>query len=360
MQQQSLIEPSSELNRLRETLGIELPNIDGARMDAKQFRSRFEAAVFGLTSADTSVVVFGSLARDEFTERSDVDWTLLIDGFADPKHLDLAREVKGILKSMEANEPGQEGVFGNLAFSHDIIHQIGGEDDTNSNTTKRILLILESCPIGRRDSFNRVLNHVLSRYIEEDSRFLRRDAALQVPRFLLNDFARYWRTMAVDFAHKRRARAGAGMSIRNIKLRMSRKLIFVSGLLGCFSVHLLLGEAEKSALLAADDPSQEFVRHLRRVFAQTPLEILAAVINRHDHLRPIGKKLFAAYDQFLGALRDPSKRAHLNSLTPGTADKDSLFEELRAGSHEFRDALLELFFDEKTGLARLTRAYGVF
>jgi predicted nucleotidyltransferase len=360
MQPQFLIEPPSELHRLCETLGIELPSINGARLDAQRFRSHFDAAVFGLTSEDTSIVVFGSLARDEFTDGSDVDWTLLVDGVADPKHLDLARQVKGILKSMEAKEPGQEGVFGNLAFSHDIVHQIGGEDDSNSNTTKRILLILESHPIGRRDSFDRVLSHVLNRYIGEDPRFLQPDARFQVPRFLLNDFARYWRTMAVDFAHKRRTRGGTGMAIRNIKLRMSRKLIFVSGLLGCFSVHLLLPDEEKAAVLAADNPSQEFVRHLRHVFAQTPLEILAGVVNRHNHLGPLGKKLFSAYDEFLGALRDPSKRAHLDSLAPGAAEGDPLFQELRARSHEFRDALLELFFDEKTGLAQLTRTYGVF
>ena len=358
--EQSINEPPSVLIQLRTTLGIELPNIDGACMDAQRFRHRFEEGVFGLTSDDTSIVVFGSLARDEFTEGSDVDWTVLIDGVADPKHLEIARQVKGILESMEAKEPGQEGVFGNLAFSHDIVHQIGGEDDSNSNTTKRILLILESHPIGRRDSFDRVLNHVLSRYVSEDPRFLKRGAQFQVPRFLLNDFARYWRTMAVDFAHKRRTRGGTGMAVRNIKLRMSRKLIFVSGLLGCFSAHLLLSDKERSALLAADNPSREFVGHLRRIFSQTPLEILAAVVNRHSHLGLIGTRLFRAYDEFLGALRDPSKRLHLDFLAPSSAETDALFQELRERTHEFRDALLDLFFDEKTGLAQLTRTYGVF
>jgi len=57
--------------------------------------------------------------------------------------------------------------LGKLAFSHEIIHQIGGEDDTNSNTTKRILLLLESAPIGRHDASDRVLDSVLSRYILE-------------------------------------------------------------------------------------------------------------------------------------------------------------------------------------------------
>jgi hypothetical protein len=31
--------------------------------------------------------------------------------------------------------------------SHDIVHEIGGEDDTNSNTTRRVLLLLESNPL---------------------------------------------------------------------------------------------------------------------------------------------------------------------------------------------------------------------
>jgi hypothetical protein len=34
--------------------------------------------------------MFGNAS--EFTSGSDVDWTVLIDGFANPKHLDIARE----------------------------------------------------------------------------------------------------------------------------------------------------------------------------------------------------------------------------------------------------------------------------
>lgn len=360
MQQLMIDEPPSELSQLQGRLAREFNNIEDARRRARLFRERLESGLTGMTSGDVSIVVFGSLARDEFTEGSDVDWTLLIDGVADPKHLELARHVEGILAALGARPPGREGIFGNMAFSHNIIHQIGGEDDTNSNTTRRILLILESKPLGRHDAFDRVLNQILTRYIAEEGRFLQSTARFHVPRFLLNDFARYWRTMAVDFAYKRRTRGGDGSAIRNIKLRMSRKLIFVSGLLTCFSLHLLMSEPERRSMLSAAYPAHEFVRHMRVQLAQTPLEILASVINKYDHLSAIGLRLFGAYDEFLGVLSDPEKRNHLDQLAPGSEDGDLAFEQLREASHSFRDALLELFFDDRTDLVQLTKTYGVF
>lgn len=41
----------------------------------------------GYTSEDTSLVVFGSLARGEWTSKSDLDWTFLIDGGANSDSL---------------------------------------------------------------------------------------------------------------------------------------------------------------------------------------------------------------------------------------------------------------------------------
>jgi hypothetical protein len=158
-----------------------------------------------------------------------------------------------------------------MAFSHNIIHQIGGQNDTNKNTTQRILLLLESAAIGKHNqAYGRVIRGVIDRYLEEDNHLLTEDASrYRVPRFLLNDIVRFWRTMAVDFASKQRDRAGDGWGLRNTKLKMSRKLIFASGLLVCFGCNLDLRLQEK---LANDkrDTKFDLVNHIREQIKLTP------------------------------------------------------------------------------------------
>lgn len=156
-------------------------------------------------------MVFGSLARGEWTSGSDLDWTYLVDGQANSDHLRIAQEIARVLKTHEDRfrSPGQTGTFGNLAFSHDIVHQIGGQADTNRNTTQRVLLLLESSAIGREvQAYERVITAVINRYLEEDNHLLTQNGTrYRVPRFFLNDIVRFWRTMAVDFASKQRDRA---------------------------------------------------------------------------------------------------------------------------------------------------------
>jgi Putative nucleotidyltransferase DUF294 len=153
-----------------------------------------------------SILVFGSIGRDELTPGSDLDWTLLVDGIADPAHLDVALAIRRKLDDVGYKQPGPEGVFGNFAFSHELIHQIGGQDDSNANTTRRILLLLEGQAIGRGDAYNRVVSAILHRYLKEDRGLWYGSSEFKVPGFLLNDIARYWGTMAVDFAYKQRTR----------------------------------------------------------------------------------------------------------------------------------------------------------
>jgi predicted nucleotidyltransferase len=351
--------PQDSLTQLQKRLGIDLKAINTARTLSDEMRRNLTARLRDVNPSDTSVVVYGSLARGEFTKGSDIDWTLLVDGFADPKHLVVVQEIDKIVREAVAKSPGREGTFGTLTFSHELVHQIGGQEDTNRNSTRRILLLLESQVLGRSEAYERVLTNLLRRYILEDTTFVQQTAKHHVPRFLMNDFARQWWTMAVDFAYKQRTRAGKGAAIRNLKLRMSRKMIYVSGLLTCFSCDRALGATQPIVDCARRGEGLDCLRSVRERL-QTPLETLSGVLLGFSHLDATARKLLMSYDGFIGMLADRSTREHLENLDPTRYETDEIFQRGRSLSHDFRDGLLELFFDTPSGLYDLTKEYGVF
>lgn len=309
-----------------------------------------------LPTDEGALVVFGSLARGEYTLGSDLDWTILIDGRADSRHVEIIRELKPRLKAAKFNVPGPTEVFGGLVFSHDLVHAIVGDEDTNKNMTRRLLLLLESRAIDARSSravHERILRAILSRYVEEDANFIvGNHGPDRIPRFLLNDVVRFWRTMAVDYANKYRARAGEKWALRNIKLRMSRKLIFVSGLLMCISWALREIDGEDENFLV-----QRLVSHLQEWTQRTPLDSLAAMVERHAP--SLASDVFDNYDAFLAILDDEEKRKLLERLGPEEAYSDGTFLEARRIATSFDRALTDLLF-ESNDIAPLVKKYGVF
>ncbi len=349
---------------LAKRAGVEWPGISACKGAAEKERAELAAVLDseGLVPADTTFVAFGSLARAEATIGSDLDWTLLVDGPADPQHVRLRQEIDKRLVELGKKEPGASGLFGGLAFSHELIHAIGGEADTNSNTTRRILLLLESCAIGPNAGVReRVVRHLFRRYVGEDSGYHRaRNWQVRVPRFLLNDIVRFWRTMAVDYAAKRRDRAGKGWALRNLKLRLSRKLIFVSGLAMCLRCQL----KPSSALTETEFEDEEQFNQVLEEFLiessnRTPQEVVASLCLDFD-ATDAGQEIFDSYQRFLEILNDEAKRERLDAMGVEEATKDSLFEEAREIGTAFQGGLTKLFFHSDDELAKATQRYGVF
>ena len=345
---------------------LELAPLPSVRKAALRVRDELDEILSSkipkYTSEDTSLVVFGSLARQEWTSASDLDWTYLIDGQANSDHLVIAQQIRKALKEHKEKfrPPGQTGTFGNMAFSHDIIHQIGGQNDTNKNTTQRILLLLESMAIGKNNqAYERVIKAVINRYLEEDNHLLTGDGTrYRVPRFLLNDIVRFWRTMAVDFASKQRDRAGEGWGLRNAKLRLSRKLLFASGLLVCFGCNL---DPRLQKQISGDqsDTKLDLVNHIGEQIKLTPLQILANAVEQYAVSKEIGEELFSAYTEFLKLVDDKNSRQELDNLRAADSRTDPTFKRVRETSQSFEHAIDLLFF-ENAELAPLTRKYGVF
>ena len=339
-----------------------------------------------LLNPDCSLVLCGSFARYEMVSGSDCDWTLLIDGVVSNQHAKIARVInRTIEKASKAGKgiksPGASGTFGNMCFSHDLVHRIGGGADSNENLTRRILMLLESRPVtlsaadSSRDVWNAVVNSILERYFEEDAHFSP-SGQRKVPRFLLNDLTRYWRTIGVDYAAKYLEQDGKKWAMRNAKLRFSRKLLFAAGMAFCFACQLkppASREQEMESLFpgweaAKEDSSAPFIASAVAFARTPPLEFLAAFVDTFvsdaDKRRAVSQKIFGAYNGWLALLEDDEARTTLEKLSHTDAAGDPTFRKVRDIGSEFASGLKLLFFnrdhDPEDEIANLSLEYVAF
>src|SRR6266571_4174840 len=110
----------SYIDTLENRLKASWPAIRKARNDTILKRQQLRDLFQNRHSPDTSIVVFGSVAREETTSSSDLDWILLIDGQSVPEHKEQEREVERELFARGFIKPGASGVFGKMVGSHDL------------------------------------------------------------------------------------------------------------------------------------------------------------------------------------------------------------------------------------------------
>lgn len=350
---------ATALETLERQVGANWSAIRAARKRTEQVVGSLSASLADLHDANCSVVVTGSLGRAEATEGSDADWVLLVDGPSDPGHAMLAREIEKRVRTIVPKEVGPTGTFGSIVASHELVHYIAGTRDSNENLTRRILLLSESRALTNEVVRARVIRNVLARYVLHDRSVRSRSGRRQViPHFLLNDVVRYWRTMASDYASKMWERSRKGWAIRNLKLRFSRKLLFVWGLLAAFA-----GELFAPPELHQVENDEEFFLMLadliRNQTDMPPLELLASVVlDAGDN--DVANDIFSAYDQFLDVLADPDARAKLEAVRFEDALDEPEYATLRDVSQRFRHGITRLFFDVHPKLPMLIRDFGVF
>ena len=314
-----------------------------------------------ILDSDCCLVMFGSFARCEMMEGSDYDWAVLVDGVVNTAHSEQARAVGRAMDTAGLPSPGAAGVFGGLVFSHDLVHFIGGGADSNANLTRRMLMLLESRAVDLAPDdpsqriWGNVVKNILKRYFEEDVHF--RPGQHRVPRFLLNDITRYWRTICVDYAAKHREQGEQKWALRNAKIRLSRKLLYAAGIAFCFSCEL--NPPRNGAGCATP-----FVQAALK-FAQTPpLEYLASFISQHivdaDKRKRVAGKIFGAYDRWLLLMNDTNTRGRLKKLSHAEAAGNPDFKQVRTIGSEFASGLRELFFNrdsEDDAIAKLSFDY---
>lgn len=333
---------ASSLEQLQQETGGSFDALLRAReRTAERIEERRERLGDLAVDADATVVLMGSWGRRELTRSSDDDYMVLVRGArASAPPRPTVRAVARALADDPAGyrDPGREGIFARVVYSADLLQRIGLDDDTNTNLTRRMLLLLESVAATNADVLEGTRRDVIDDYLRDSAKDFR------PPRFLLNDLVRYWRTIGVDFVAKDRKRAGEGWGLRNAKLRTSRKLLFASGLLPVLRCHELAA-AQVPGFLAAQ-------------LALPPTDRVADAFLRYGDLVG-GNSVFGAYDRVLTLIGDEQVRAELHAIDGrAAADASPRFREIAQLGAAIDRGLLGLLFGQE--LRAVTQDYAIF
>lgn len=164
--------------------------------------------------------------------------------------------------------------------------------------------------------------------------------------------------MASDYASKMWERQQDGWGIRNIKLRFSRKLLFIWGMLAAFAAEVF-PVPELHEVKNDDEYFLALANHIGTLTEVAPLELLARVVLDCGDDK-LADSIFSSYNQFLDVLADPASREALEKVPFERALGEPAYAGLRDASHAFREGVTHLFFDVHPQLRDLIRQFGVF
>ncbi|WP_133057330.1 nucleotidyltransferase domain-containing protein [Mycolicibacterium iranicum] len=337
-----LAEAISELG-----LAGSVPGLTEAIHRSKNTAERMRTALSGFDSAGGAmdVVAFGSLARQEYTPASDVDYLVLVNGIHDPGAPRALLEVVKRVVAEEAaadgtgtKQPGTSGLFGRAIGVFDIINQVGLEGDTNSTHTIRMEIIQESISLLNEELHSKIVGSTLGRYISLFD--VPRDSP---PRFLLNDMLRYWRQITVDY----QAKAPVGGQepkavLRYLKLLTTRKNFIASSIL---------------PLIAPRDDEEPWESYLMDLYATPPLARLAAVTRgAPGAVLDAVRTVFSTIDLFIQRTDSAEKRQQFAEIPWDKRRDDPGYIELRAAARDLQEAFEYMFLDWPE-VAKKTRNY---
>jgi hypothetical protein len=320
-------DPRGQVAVLEEATGHKFAHIAMSReFTATTFKEKAEA-LGDLELIDSSICLFGSWAREEYTEGSDDDWAVVaLERFSDyDERIVRAMAAGQLVLGAEDHKPGKQGVFGVPFDVHTLVHFVGLDEDTNTNLTRRMLFLLESRELVgsiHEDARSTVLKRYLNYGVKD----------YRVPRFLLNDLIRYWRTICVDFEGKHATLDDDKWVSRNAKLRTSRKLLFAGGLI--------------PILLCSFYTAEDMAPFLKKWFEAPPLDRLAAGF-LWAGVDAEAVRAFHAYDAWMAIQLDTDARNDLKTLRAETRDTSPLFREIREIGYQFERSLLALLLSPR-------------
>lgn len=248
---------------------------------------------------DSSLCVYttGSYGRLEASENSDIDLFFLDTDQKNPtsniNQILINAKIIYICRDLKFKEFSKDGLYLKIYHLSDIKQELGGQkDDYNNFFTVRMLLLLEAKPLGNNELFEHSTEQIIESYYVDFHRH-KNDF---VPLFLTNDIIRFWKTMCLNYEHRKRRKSGTDKEkivahSKNLKLKFSRKLT-------CFSFILKLVEFSSGTI------SQEDVK---KISLMTPLERLESLDISGEDAQTV-QNAIASYQWFIDHTQIPSEK----------------------------------------------------
>lgn len=219
---------------------------------------------------DICIYVTGSYGRFEATEYSDLDIFILKDGSSSENQISkiektlLDAELIKIARKMGFGEFSNDGQYLEIHHIDDMLNNLGcAEDDYKNYFTARMLLLLESYPLFNEKLYNKMIKKIINSYFRD---YHDHDIDFR-PIFFINDIMRYYKTMCLNYEHKRNRPTTDIVTknkshLKNLKLKFSR-------LLTCYSTILAL--IQKKSVVNPDK--------LLKIVHKTPIEKFSLIKN---------------------------------------------------------------------------------
>jgi len=292
---------------------------------------------------DLSIFASGSYGRLEASEHSDIDLFFIYKH--DRPQIDdrKTRELRlfGTLIEMAVQMDFP-------AFSNDsqylttvecsgLLAALGSpEDDYKNYFTLRMLMILESRPVFQDEVFNGILRAIFESYYRD---YPDHEASFE-PWFLLNDIGRFWKTLLLNYEHRRNQNSPEmgtpeqqlkknKQKVKNFKLKFSRMTT-------CFATVAALGTAERP--VSIDD--------LMQLVQLTPRERLEWISSRLPQLKGLVDDLLIDYAWFME--QTALTEENLRRLFEDKASRVVMFERANTYSDKMFRLLSAI---ENTGVA---------
>ena len=190
---------------------------------------------------DLCIYVTGSYGRLEASTHSDIDLFFVHTGSesttAVPRLVKTRLDARliDVVEELGFPEFSNDGEYLTIHYLDDIRDALGSPSDDYCNFfTARMLLLLESQAVVNNDVYEQVIKDTIESYYRDyhdhETNFR--------PIFLINDILRFWKTLCLNYEHRRNRRGTTNEALnkshlKNLKLKFSRMLT-------CFSAVLLL------------------------------------------------------------------------------------------------------------------------